>query len=743
MPAAPPPPVPQASPTPPPTPAAVAPAPPPPRTGCDPSAGDICLNAEKQGQVDQGHYHAEGFVDLQAGTSRIQADQLDMYETAAADGRKTRRVVAQGNVVFMQGAERLSGDKLEMDLGSSQGLFENAHGFISSGVLVEAGKIRRIDAHTYNVEDAHFTSCTQPNPRWSFSASSATLKVDDHIRARNVVFRVKDVPAFYIPYFIYPIEQDQRSTGILFPHFGQSTSRGFNVGTGFFWAMGRSYDQTFYVDYFSKSGYGLGHELRYTMASPSRGNFRTYGFRRTDAGGWEHDFNWNAVQALPGKWLANLNVQESSTLSFQEQFQENIDLASRRNRRSSASVQRSFGPLNVQAYADSVDTFFGSTDVFDRRRHLPALVINHSARKLGRSGLVFGFESRAERIAFGNQELVNQYSRFDLYPRLSRPMSVSFLQVTPQVQARATRYGATRTPDGFVDEAIDRRYLEASVEARGPTFSRIFTNTGGFYAERFKHVIGPEVTWTYRSKVDDFGFIPRFDYLDQVLGTNELNYALVNRLYAKRPGASGKPEAYEFLNWRVAQTYYVDIAEGQNEFDPNYSSAVFGPDGLPAHYSPLQSRLRLRPTPRLSSNFDLEYDVNFRMMRTLGLSMNATSDIAQVQLGWSRSKRVAVNPENRVLQRDTVRGSTRFQVLPRRLTLEGSLDYDLLARNLVQATARMRYDVQCCGLVAEVIQSDYNAKQERQFRFAIELANIGSIGNFMGADANTGFLGRR
>jgi hypothetical protein len=42
-----------------------------------------------------------------------------------------------------------------------------------------------------------------------------------------------------------------------------------------------------------------------------------------------------------------------------------------------------------------------------------------------------------------------------------------------------------------------------------------------------------------------------------------------------------------------------------------------------------------------------------------------------------------------------------------------------------------------------MIQSDYNAKQERQFRFAIELANIGSIGNFMGADANSGFLGRR
>ena len=46
--------------------------------------------------------------------------------------------------------------------------------------------------------------------------------------------------------------------------------------------------------------------------------------------------------------------------------------------------------------------------------------------------------------------------------------------------------------------------------------------------------------------------------------------------------------------------------------------------------------------------------------------------------------------------------------------------------------------------MVEVIQSDYNAKQDRQFRFAIELANIGSMGNFMGSDAEeaSAVLGR-
>ncbi|HEY3120737.1 MAG TPA: hypothetical protein VGL15_08940, partial [Vicinamibacteria bacterium] len=71
---------------------------------------------------------------------------------------------------------------------------------------------------------------------------------------------------------------------------------------------------------------------------------------------------------------------------------------------------------------------------------------------------------------------------------------------------------------------------------------------------------------------------------------------------------------------------------------------------------------------------------------------------------------------------------------PGKLMVETSADYDLLNKKLRQSTARMRYGIQCCGFTVETIQSEYGVKKDRQFRFAIELANIGSIGNFMGQD---------
>jgi lipopolysaccharide assembly outer membrane protein LptD (OstA) len=443
---------------------------------------------------------------------------------------------------------------------------------------------------------------------------------------------------------------------------------------------------------------------------------------------------------LPGQARATVYVQESSTFGFNQRFQENLDRALTRNRRSSVSLQKTFFGLTAQAVADSLDTFFDSTESFQRRRHLPSLSLTMPPRKLGRKlGIVFGFDSAGERLQTGNQNRVDDYKRFDVRPQLSRPFSLSFLQVNPEAQVRYTHYDASlggRNNNRLVGPPIDRKYFEASLDLRGPTFSRVFNTPDNFYTERYKHVIGPEVNWTYRSKVPEFAAIPRFDYTDYILGTNQLSYGLVQRFYAKRPNRLGKLEAYEFLNWRVGQTYYVNIADGQNEFDPNYSSAAFDATGKPSHLSPIQSRVRFRPTTAFNTNFDIEYDVNFHSVRSLGLSTSYNGSRFVTQAAWSRGKRLDQFLQG--VNRNTLRGSATLFVLPRRLTLQSSAAYDLLDMKMIQSTARLRYDVQCCGFIFETVQSQF--RTDRQYRFSIELANIGSIGNFLG-DQTTGLGG--
>jgi len=699
--------------------------------------GEMRVKAESQEQVEKGHMRARGFVDVRFGDMRIQADRVDYYETDLPDGKKSARLVAEENVVFMRGEERLAGERLEIDVDTGKGTFTDAIGFVQPGVFVEGKKIERVGEGTYRVEGGQFTSCAQPNPRWKFATSSARVEVDDKIVAKNVVFRIKSVPAFYLPIIYYPIREDQRSTGFLFPHFGHSSVKGYEIGAGFFWAMGRSADQTFYADHFSKIGWGVGHELRYAADQPSRGTFRTYAFApEKERREWDWDVDWNALQMLPGRFRATINVRQYSDLLFQQQFQDNFNLATTRTRRSAVNIQRSFGANMLSIAADSMETYFGeNTRVL---QHLPSVTLRRFSQKLGRSGLAFGYEARGERLGFGLDESVESFSRFDIAPQVSYPLSTTFLQVTPAATARYTRYSSTyATAEDSTTvlggPALDRPLFEGNLDVRGPTFSRVF-DVGGGYTDRIKHTIGPEINWLYRTRVDDFDSIPKYDGNDYLLGTNQIDYALVQRFLAKRPGPTGKSIPHEFLSIRVGQTYYVQISDGQNAFDPNYANSAFGPGYTPAHLSPIATRIRVRPVPGVTGDFNVYYDVNFKQLQSLFFSGGINGPRGSLLAGWSKVMLLAETPEDRLTTANTIRGNASFQLVPNRLTVDGGANYDFVRKTLMQSRGRIRFDVQCCGFMAEVIQYNYNLRQERQFRFSIELANVGSIGNFMDED---------
>ena len=57
---------------------------------------------------------------------------------------------------------------------------------------------------------------------------------------------------------------------------------------------------------------------------------------------------------------------------------------------------------------------------------------------------------------------------------------------------------------------------------------------------KWKHVIEPRVVYNYVTGVNNFANILRFDERDILTNTNEVEYGVVNRLYAKR--TSGQPE---------------------------------------------------------------------------------------------------------------------------------------------------------------------------------------------------------
>ena len=95
------------------------------------------------------------------------------------------------------------------------------------------------------------------------------LNLDDYVDRANTVFSVKGVPVFYLPCIYYPIQDDDRATGFLMPSYGTSTLRGQAISNAFFWAIGRSQDATFFHDWFTRTGQGVGAEYRYVTGPQS------------------------------------------------------------------------------------------------------------------------------------------------------------------------------------------------------------------------------------------------------------------------------------------------------------------------------------------------------------------------------------------------------------------------------------------------------------------------------------------
>ncbi|MGH9334955.1 MAG: LPS-assembly protein LptD, partial [Vicinamibacteria bacterium] len=605
---------------------------------------EATLKANYQEQVEKGHARAEGYVDLRYGDVRVTADRLEFWD-------EEMRVTAEGNVVYEQGDQKIIATRLEADLRTKTGRFFNAHGRAGNDLYFYGDIIEKESEDTYVVEGGAFTSCAQPVPRWMFTAGKARIKRDHHVALHHPFLKVKSFPVFYAPFLYYPINEDERSTGLLLPQIGNSSLKGFIYNQGFFWAINRSMDATIAYERFSQVGNGGSVEYRYIASEASRGQVSTFFLKDSTSGQQEYTVVGSANQQLPGGFRTVARVDYFSSFDFQQSFQEDYDRATQRSRRASATVSKSFKQYSFRALFDRNDTSFGENVAI--REVLPQLSLGARPTRIGPTPILFGFDSEMVSLARSNRGQLFEYQRFDVVPTVSYPFTgLSYLTFRTSVTGRYTYYTSSQTGSGqFVEEEpVDRRYFETAFDVRGPTFAKIFDTPDNSYAARFKHVIEPQVVWSYRSRVEDFDLIPKFDGDDYVPGTNQVAFSLVNRFLAKRV-VDGKEQQNptEMLTWVLSQRYFFDA--NASLYDPQFSTPYFTPDGMPSNYSPITSRVNFRPSRSLTASWNMDYDLNFKAVRSASTAGSFSGSWGSLRGVWTRRN---------IPDRDIVRASFRL-----------------------------------------------------------------------------------
>jgi len=708
------------------------------------------------------HFHLINQAAIEGRDFKFFADDVDLYVN-------TNKVVASGNVVFTNADGRISAERVEFDTATGVGTFYDASGIMSLAkqgpaagntaafggqdpdVYFYGAKLEKLGARKYRITRGGFTTCVQPTPRWEITSGSVVLNLDDYAIARNTLLKVKGVPLMFLPMIYYPIQKSERQTGFLLPTYGTSTIRGQSISNAFFWAINRSQDATFFHDWFTRTGTGIGSEYRYIAGLQSAGNVRLYRFNQHETryeqssatlpAKTSYEFTGAVTQALGGRARARMRLDYFSDVFTQQIYHQNIYQASRRSRIVEAGASDVFGPLATTLLYQRNETFdseqrsvlYGST---------PKLTAILAPQQLFGAPIYASVNSEYGYLPYRNVTnnvvtLDNSLSRVDLAPAVRMPLSrLTYLSVNTSAGYRTTYYSRSFNTRGVaVPDSFIRDYAQLRTDIVGPVFTKIWDTPDSGYAERMKHVIEPAFTVDYTTAIDNVKRTPILtDTSDFVVGgTSRVTYGLTNRFMYRGKTVEGvRGQTREFVTVGIQQTYYSNSES--SKFDTSYSSS--NSSRKPVNLSPISLTARVSPSSRVDANTRLEYDVNGLGLASLGAGSTVSAGLASGSLQFSRQHLSANSKPNSYFS-----GSTSLHTPNGHFTGTYALSWDLTHSTIVTQNVLATYMAQCCGLQMEFqnfhLVSSAPIPSDRRINLSFVLAGLGTFSNFFGAFGNT------
>lgn len=724
-----------------------------------PARDEVRITAVSQTRIGP-VYQLRGGVTIETADMILRADEIDYNEeTGAAEAR--------GHVFFQHfpDGEQLRAERVEYNLETETGKYYRVSG--SSPAKIEArpgvlttsspfsfqGKWAERNKNQYTLHEGFITNCRLPDPWWVLKGERFEIVPGQRAIARNAMFRLRGLPLFYTPYFYKSLARAPRKSGLLTPNLGNSSRRGFMLGGGYYWAISRSYDATYRAQLFTARG--LAHHVEFRGKPTQRSDFffNLYGVNdrglqlpgqqeRRKEGGFLMSVNGRAQ--LPAGFFARGEFNYLSSYRFRQAFTESFFEAIFTEVHSTAFVRREWSNLSLTGAFSRIENFQsaepGDTIVVRRAPSFELVSRSWQIREraipvwvsLGGSA---GFVRRNQK-AFQTRQFVD---RLDFEPRIHAALRWKEFHLIPSVAVRTTHYGSSfgaapapqlleEGPPLVSGAGLLRQGREFGVELRLPSLERIF-DAPAWMGEKVKHVIEGSASLRLVDGVGrDFRRIVRFDEMDLLADTSQLEVRVINRLYAKRQGG----HVEEILTWDVAQQRYFDptfggaLASGQrNVFLTTSLLSGFAFLDQPRRYSPVVSALRLAPLPRFGLEWRSDYDPLRGRMINSGLMADTRISRFTISAGHNQvNSSDVLSPRANQFRMLVGVGQDNRQGWSAAFTSV----YDFDRRIMQFATTQVSWNADCCGFSVQYRRFAVGARNENQFRVAFAVANIGSFG---------------
>lgn len=734
------------------------------------SAGDLTL---QEGEF----LLASGGVDLKYRALKLKAEsvRLDIH---------TNLLTAEGNVLLDEGPERLTGDTLEYNLDTGTGRVTLASAYVNPDYYFSGRSISKTGPQTFLVEDGVFTSCEQEVPSWSIALSSARITLEEYARIRNARLKFKKLPVLYMPYILWPATTE-RTSGFLVPKPGYSNRRGFSLDLAYYKVLGRSADTTLLFDVSSKGYFGLGNETRWRPNEKSEGFLQAY-FLSEPSDAWEDEtgrvpFDGDLLDPVTGlpigadRWKIELfhktqdlwgafdfvvDLEEYSDFDYLQDYERSANNQARPFIYSRAFLSANYSKSSLNILVDQRQRIQQTRrDLLrnhDTRRQMPELEYKIRSTKLGNSSIYFSLDSAVHYVDVdvrtASVDVDGQYGRFNLEPNLSIPLGkLPWLKTTLNLGGQATYYTDSLAPAAEIPPAeeggtptfarrelgggsLDRIVPAASLELLGPKLVKIFEKDSGRFS-KIKHVIEPQLTYSFvdefRDELGENGvLIPDnqredpffFDEVDSILPGNGFKLALANRFKAK-PRDEDAGDVLEIASITLSQNFSLD--------DDKPLQTNLGDPTQNLKEGPILLDMRLNPSRNLSFDVRSTYNTLFNDIASISFTgerrfgPKGPSGVGEHHIGltWSNNRNVMSGNTTR----DQLRLFGKFDLLPKRLTLEAVVSYDLQLSEILQQRYFLKWQSQCYSWHLELRESKLGDNEETDLRFALTLKNVGTF----------------
>ncbi|HTW64024.1 MAG TPA: LPS assembly protein LptD [Bryobacteraceae bacterium] len=748
---------------PPPPPPTVQPAPPPPgaaipnaanpdqrlkftRPGA-PAPGDYDVTADTQ-EVDGDLRHLRGHVHMESLDKKFDADAVD-YNDDTGD------VVAWGNVRyenFVDGT-KLFCDHLTYNVTTESGVFYDVKGTSEPRIISRPGLLTTDNPFyfegkwgertngKYIIHEGYITDCRIPKPWWRLTSEKFDITPNDKALTYHAIFRVKKVPIFYFPIYYKSLKRLPRQSGFLTPNIGHSSVYGEMFGLGYYWAISRSYDLLYRLQYFTLRGPANTLEMRGKVTPGTDFSMTLYAVedRGVDIGndviqkqGGE-DLSFDGRSDLGDGWLARVHVDYLSSYLFRLAFSQSFHDTIFSETHSIGVVSKHWSSFNFDVAATRDEEYENENpdDVIIIKKLPQAEFLSRDTQILnGAIPVWFSFTSSAGELnrtqpSFQTSAFV---PRLDIYPELTTAFHFLDSSIAGTFALRETDYGSSFVNGLVTSQGVLRSAREIRLDIVPPSLEKIFQSPKWLGGEKVKHVIEPRVQYHYVDGIDNFNNIIRFDETDLMSDTDSVTYSLTNRLFVKDKDGN----VSEVMSWELAQARYFDptfggavIAGQRNVVEDTVDLDGFAFLNGPRTYSPVVSALRFQHI--VGFEWRMDYDPLFghvtnntfngnvrigtKYFFALGHSEVRTDPVVAARTDQINAL-LAVGNQNR-------RGwNAAFDVY-----------YDYHRDILDFATTEVTYNTDCCGYSLEYRRYNFGIRDDVQYRFSFTVANVGAFGN--------------